>query len=52
MLIADNIEKSYLWIIPNSGHSTPVFKKDQFNSVVDDFFKTPYRKIEKFGRFE
>jgi pimeloyl-ACP methyl ester carboxylesterase len=52
MLIADNIEKSYLWIIPNSGHSTPVFKKDQFNAVVDDFFKTPYRKIEKFGRFE
>ena len=52
MLIADNISKSYLWIIPNSGHSTPVFKKDQFNSVVDDFFKTPYRKIEGFGRFE
>jgi pimeloyl-ACP methyl ester carboxylesterase len=52
MLIADNIEKSYLWIIPNSGHSTPVFKKDQFNAVVYDFFKTPYRKIEKFGRFE
>ncbi len=52
MLIADNIEKSYLWIVPNSGHSTPVFKKDQFNTVVDDFFKTPYRKIEKFGRFE
>jgi pimeloyl-ACP methyl ester carboxylesterase len=52
MLIADNIEKSYLWIIPNSGHSTPIFKKDQFNAVVDDFFKTPYRKIEGFGRFE
>jgi pimeloyl-ACP methyl ester carboxylesterase len=52
MLIADNIQKSYLWIIPNSGHSTPIFKKDQFNAVVDDFFKTPYRKIEGFGRFE
>lgn len=52
MLIADNISKSYLWIIPNSGHSTPIFKKDQFNTVVDDFFKTPYRKIEGFGRFE
>ena len=52
MLIADNIRKSYLWIIPNSGHSTPIFKKDQFNAVVDDFFKTPYRKIEGFGRFE
>lgn len=52
MLIADNIPKSYLWIIPNSGHSTPIFKKDQFNAVVDDFFKTPYKKIEGFGRFE
>ncbi|MEO8711808.1 MAG: alpha/beta hydrolase [Parafilimonas sp.] len=52
MLIAENITKSYLWIIPNSGHSTPVFKKDQFNNVVGDFFKTPYRAIEGFGRFE
>ncbi len=52
MLIADNIEKSYLWIIPNSGHSTPIFKKDMFNTVVDDFFQTPYRKIEGFGRFQ
>lgn len=52
MLIAENISKSYLWIIPNSGHSTPVFKKDQFNKVVGDFFKTPYRSIEEFGRFE
>ncbi|MEP6466567.1 MAG: alpha/beta hydrolase [Parafilimonas sp.] len=52
MLIAQNIPKSYLWIIPNSGHSTPIFKKDQFNKVVSDFFKTPYRSIEGFGRFE
>jgi pimeloyl-ACP methyl ester carboxylesterase len=52
MLIAQNISKSYLWILPNSGHSTPVFYKDQFNKVVDDFFKNPYRKIEGFGIFE
>jgi pimeloyl-ACP methyl ester carboxylesterase len=52
MLIAQNIVNSYLWIIPNSGHSTPVFKKEQFNQVVSDFFKTPYRMIEKFGRFQ
>jgi len=51
MLIAQNIPRSYLWIIPNSGHSTPVAKKDQFNAVVRDFFSTPYRVIEKFGRF-
>jgi pimeloyl-ACP methyl ester carboxylesterase len=51
MLIAESIPKSYLWIIPNSGHSTPIFKKDQFNAVVGEFFAQPYRKIEGFGRF-
>ncbi len=51
MLIAQNISKSYLWILPNSGHSTPVYYKDQFNKTVDDFFKTPYRKIEGEGVF-
>lgn len=52
LLIAESIPKSYLWIIPNSGHSTPIFYKDQFNEVVNNFFKTPYRKIEGFGRFQ
>ena len=51
MLIADNIPNSYLWILPNSGHSTPIYYKDIFNQVVGDFFSKPYRKIEKFGRF-
>lgn len=51
MLIAESISKSYLWILPNSGHSTPVNYKDQFNEVVNNFFKNPYRKIEGFGRF-
>jgi pimeloyl-ACP methyl ester carboxylesterase len=50
MLIAQNIPNSYLWIVPNSGHSTPVFKRDQFNKLVSDFFKQPYRKIDKLGR--
>ena len=51
MLIAQSIPNSYLWIIPNSGHSTPIFKRDQFNKVVGDFFAQPYRKIEGYGRF-
>jgi pimeloyl-ACP methyl ester carboxylesterase len=51
MLIAQSIPNSYLWIIPNSGHSTPIFKKDQFNQVVGDFFSKPFRKIDGFGRF-
>jgi len=44
--IAQNIPQAYLWIIPNSGHSTPVRKKDQFNPLVQDFFTHPNRKIE------
>jgi pimeloyl-ACP methyl ester carboxylesterase len=50
MLIAESIPKSYLWILPNSGHSTPVFYKDIFNNVVNDFFIKPYRKIEGLDR--
>ncbi|MFT3933693.1 MAG: alpha/beta hydrolase [Chitinophagaceae bacterium] len=51
LLIFQNIPNAYLWILPNSGHSTPIVYKDQFNKTVDDFFSQPYRKIEKEGRF-
>lgn len=51
MLIAETIPNSYLWILPNSGHSTPIFYKDMFNQVVGDFFAKPYRKIQGYGRF-
>ena len=49
--IAEAIPLSYLWILPNSGHSTPIFYKDLFNSTVLDFLKSPYRKIEKKAKF-
>jgi pimeloyl-ACP methyl ester carboxylesterase len=49
--IAEAIDQSYLWILPRSGHSTPIRYKEMFNSVVADFFKTPYVKIEKTDRF-
>jgi pimeloyl-ACP methyl ester carboxylesterase len=52
LLISENIPRAYLWIIPNSGHSTPVFKKDQFNTQVNEFFKNPYRKIEGAATFQ
>jgi pimeloyl-ACP methyl ester carboxylesterase len=52
VLIAQNIPKSYLWIVPNSGHSTPISKKDQFNNIIYNFFITPYRKIEGFQTFQ
>ncbi|HVU55029.1 MAG TPA: alpha/beta hydrolase [Puia sp.] len=46
VLIAENIPKSYCWIIPDSGHSTPIAKKDLFNTQIRAFFQKPYRKIE------
>jgi pimeloyl-ACP methyl ester carboxylesterase len=52
VLIAQNIPQSYLWIVPNSGHSVPVFKKDQFNTLIHDFFAQPYRKIEGLATFQ
>ena len=52
VLIAQNIPQSYLWIVPNSGHSVPVFKKDQFNPLIQDFFTHPYRKIEGIATFQ
>ena len=51
VLIAANIPQSYLWIVPNSGHSVPVFKKDAFNTQISDFFTHPYRKIEGANTF-
>lgn len=49
--IAEAIPNSYLWILPNSGHSTLVNYKDEFNKVVDDFFSKPFRKIEGGDRY-
>jgi pimeloyl-ACP methyl ester carboxylesterase len=51
MLIAQHIPKAYLWILPSSGHSTPIVYKEQFNEVIGNFLATPYKKIEGFGRF-
>ena len=51
LLIFQNIPHAYLWILPNSGHSTPIVYKDDFNKNVDNFFSGPYRTIEKQGRF-
>lgn len=51
MLIFKNIPNAYLWILPNSGHSTPLVYKEEFNKTVADFFEKPFRKIEKQARF-
>ena len=52
VLIAENIPRSYLWIVPNSGHSVPVFKKDAFNENVQAFFSKPYRVISGGATFQ
>jgi pimeloyl-ACP methyl ester carboxylesterase len=52
LLIAESIPQSYLYIFPRSGHSTPIFYKNQFNQTVLDFFWQPYRKIEGMDKFE
>jgi pimeloyl-ACP methyl ester carboxylesterase len=51
LLIAKSIPQSYLWILPDSGHATPIVYRDDFNFVVGRFFKKPYRKITGEGRF-
>ena len=51
LLIFQNIPRAYLWILPNSGHSTPVVYKDDFNKVVDRFFSNPYRTFGPEERF-
>jgi pimeloyl-ACP methyl ester carboxylesterase len=51
MLIYKNIPNAYLWILPNSGHSTPIVYKEEFNKTVEAFFSKPYRTFNAEGRF-
>ena len=51
LTIAENIPHSYLWILPNSGHSTPVAYHELFNKTVDDFFTKKFRDISGQKRF-
>jgi pimeloyl-ACP methyl ester carboxylesterase len=49
--IYQHIPTAYLWILPASGHSTPIVYAEEFNTKVDAFFNMPYRKIGGEGRF-
>ncbi len=49
--IAENIQKANLWILPNSGHATPIIYSDLFNKTVQTFFVTPYLKKERAAKF-
>ncbi len=44
LLIAEAIPGAYLWILPNSSHSTLIDYKDLFNKTVEDFFENSLRK--------
>ena len=44
LLIAKLIPDAYLWILPNSSHSTLFDYKDQFNEVVGDFLSNRLKK--------
>lgn len=46
MEIYKNIPRAYLWILPNSGHSTPVIYSNEFNSKVSAFFRQPFRNFD------
>lgn len=40
--IYQNIPRAYLWIVPNSPHSTLQEHADEFNYQVDEFFSKPF----------
>ncbi|MDR6805201.1 pimeloyl-ACP methyl ester carboxylesterase [Dyadobacter sp. BE34] len=50
--IARAIPKSYLWILPNSGHSTLVHYAEEFNRITMAFFEKPFRVIREERMFE
>lgn len=50
--IAQAIPQAYLWILPNSGHSTLITYKAMFNQIVSDFFNRPYRPIKGMARLD
>ena len=44
VLIYQNIPKAYLWVVPNSPHSTLINHADEFNKKADEFFSTPFHE--------
>jgi pimeloyl-ACP methyl ester carboxylesterase len=44
MLIAQSISGAFLWILPNSSHSTLIDYKQRFNEVVGEFFANKLKR--------
>jgi pimeloyl-ACP methyl ester carboxylesterase len=40
--IYEHIPNAFLWVIPNSGHSTLIEHRDEFNKMVDLFFEPAF----------
>lgn len=45
--IYEHISQSYLWVIPNSGHSTYREHAALFNQQVEKFFSEPFKQRQK-----
>jgi pimeloyl-ACP methyl ester carboxylesterase len=42
--IYEHIPNAFLWVIPNSGHSTLIEHRDEFNEMVDLFFDPAFKR--------
>lgn len=51
LVIFNSIPDAYLWILPNSGHATPVIYADDFNKNVNNFLIKPFRSFDTGKRF-
>lgn len=51
LLIWKNIPGANLWILPNSGHSTPIVYKNEFNKTVDAFLSNRVKTFSPQDRF-
>ena len=39
------ILRAYLWVVPNSGHGTLIEHRDEFNKLVEKFFRKAYHRF-------
>ena len=51
VLIADHLPKSELWILPGAGNAILVDHTAIYNSIVENFMLTPYKKMAGLDRF-
>lgn len=52
LAIAEALPRAHLWILPDSGHSTLLAHREDFNRVVGEFFRQPFRKPKGFSQLD